>query len=128
MILVDPSVIVAWLDPDHEHHGACEASLSHWAGEHELAISSVTFAELAAAGRTRDSLDEILAGFKCINLDLDAAYRAGQAFGQWHRGKEKKPVLADFLIRGQAAALGVRHLTNDRRRMRSFPEVEFLFP
>jgi hypothetical protein len=41
---------------------------------------------------------------------------------------ERKPVLPDFLIRAQAAALGCKHLTNDRRRLAAFPEVQFLFP
>jgi hypothetical protein len=37
-------------------------------------------------------------------------------------------VLPDFLIRAQAAALNCRHLTNDRRRLRAFPEVDYIFP
>ena len=41
---------------------------------------------------------------------------------------DRQPVLPDFLIRGQAATLGVAHLTNDRRRLRAFPDVDFLFP
>ena len=28
----------------------------------------------------------------------------------------------------QAAVLGCKHLTNDRRRLAAFPEVEFVFP
>jgi hypothetical protein len=37
-------------------------------------------------------------------------------------------VLPDFLIRGQAAVLDMPHLTNDRRRIHVFPDVDFLFP
>jgi len=37
-------------------------------------------------------------------------------------------VLPDFLIRAQAAALDCKHLTNDRRRLAAFPDVEFIFP
>ena len=75
------------------------------------------------------ALEEDLKGFHRVDLDFDAAFRAGQAFGRGRQGKrEPIPVLPDFLIRGQAAALGVPHLTNDRRRLRAFPEVDFLFP
>ncbi len=38
------------------------------------------------------------------------------------------PVLPDFLIRGQAAALNLPHLTNDRRRLAVWPDVDFMFP
>jgi predicted nucleic acid-binding protein len=128
MILVDTSVIAAWIDPDHHHHQECEKALLHWADQDDLAISALTYAELAAAGRTKEALDEILAGFIRIDFDFDAGFRAGQAFGRWNSGKGKKPVLPDFLIRGQASVLGLPHLTNDRHQIQAFPELEFLFP
>ena len=128
MILVDTSVVVPWLDSHHPHHAACKAALRRWANEDQLALSAVTYAELAAAGRTRESIDEWLVDFERIELDFEASFRAGQAFGRAHPGKSKKPVLPDFFIRAQAAVLGLRHLTNDRGQLQAFPEVEYLFP
>src|SRR6185437_14406288 len=128
MILVDTSVIVAWLDSGHPEHLICSNALEQCSAVDELAISSVTYAELAAGGRNREALDEDLRGFVRLDLDFDSAFRAGQAFGRYHVGKSTAPVLPDFLIRGQAAQLGVRHLTNDRRHIRAFPDVDFLFP
>lgn len=37
------------------------------------------------------------------------------------------PVLPDFFIRAQAAVRNLRHLTNDRRRIKSFSDVDFEF-
>ena len=129
MILVDTSIIVAWLDSTHEAHARCEAALLHWGSLDGLAISAVTYAELAAGSRTREAVDEALAIFGRVEMDFESAWRAGLAFGRYYPGKkEEKPVLPDFLIRAQAASLGCRHLTNDRRRLRAFPEVDFLFP
>lgn len=129
MILVDTSVIVAWLDEAHDDHVACRESLERWAGQVELAVSSVTYGELAAGGRTQEAVEEDLKMFTTIDLDAAAAWRAGVAFGRaYPASKDRKPVLPDFLIRGQAAALGCKHLTSDRRRLAAFPEVEFLFP
>lgn len=129
MILVDTSVIVAWLDGTHEDHRACTQALEHWAGQDQLAVSAVTYAELAAGGRTRQTMDEDLQDFQRIELGFEAAWRAGLAFGRTYPGaKDRKPVLPDFLIRAQAAALNCKHLTNDRRRLSAFPEVEYLFP
>jgi predicted nucleic acid-binding protein len=129
MILVDTSIIVAWLDETHDDHKACLQSLDHWAGREELAVSSVTYGELAAGSRTRQAVDEDLKLFSPIQLDFEGAWRAGAAFGRtYSASRDRKPVLPDFLIRGQAAALGCRHLTNDRRRLSAFPDVDFIFP
>jgi predicted nucleic acid-binding protein len=128
MILVDTSIIVALLDAAHEHHGPCSEALNYWRTQDELAVSSVTCAELAAGGRTLEAINHDLSDFYQVDLDWQAAFRAGQAFGRFHPAKRDKPVLPDFLIRAQAAVFGWPHLTNDHRRLRVFPEVEFLFP
>jgi predicted nucleic acid-binding protein len=127
MILVDTSVIVAWLDRSHPQHRACLAALESWARRGPLAVSSVTCGELAAGGRTRDAVEEDLRDFEKIPLDLEAAWRAGMAFRQYRRRETDDPVLPDFFIRAQAAVLNLRHLTNDRRRIRVFAEVDFEF-
>jgi predicted nucleic acid-binding protein len=129
MILVDTSVIVAWLDRTHEDHRACAQALELWAGQDQLAVSAVTYAELAAGGRTRQAVDEDLRDFQRVELGFEASWQAGLAFGRTYpAAKDRKPVLPDFLIRGQAAALNCKHLTNDRRRLTAFPEVEYIFP
>ncbi len=127
MILVDTSVIVAWLDRQHPQHRACTDALDRLAARDMLAVSSVTYAELAAGARTRESVDEALKSFEQIDLDFDSAWRAGVAFRQYRTGTEGKSVLPDFFIRAQAATLNLPHLTNDRRRIKSFPDVDFEF-
>ena len=129
MILVDTSVIIAWLDESHESHGSCLKSLQHWAGLDALAVSSVTYAELAAGGRTREAVNEDLKRFDRIDLDFVSAWLAGIAFGRvYPNAKDRKPVLPDFFIRAQASTSGFKHLTNDRRRLNAFPQLETLFP
>jgi predicted nucleic acid-binding protein len=88
----------------------------------------VSYAELAAGGRHQTAVDEDLRPFERVDLDFESAWKAGHAFGRASGKTSPKPVLPDFLIRGQAAALNCRHLTCDRRRLSAFPEVEFLFP
>ena len=128
MILVDTSVIVAWLDTSHEHHKKCIEAIVHWAGRDKLALSSVTYAELAAGARIRETVDEDLTGFARIDLDFSSAWRAGQAYRQFRPQKSDSPVLPDFFIRAQAAILNLPHLTNDRRRLSHWPDVDFIFP
>jgi predicted nucleic acid-binding protein len=127
VILVDTSVIVAWLDRTHSAHKICTAAIEKSVQRDELAVSAVTFAELAAGARTREHVEEALQIFQRIELDFDSAWRAGQAFRQYRRKENDRPVLPDFLIRAQAAALNLPHLTNDRRRVKCFPDVDFEF-
>lgn len=127
MILVDTSVIVAWLDQSHPHHRACAAAVELWAQRDRLAVSTVSLGELAVGGRTREAVNEDLRDFTVLPLDSNAAWRAGMAFRQYRRNDSENPVLPDFFIRAQAAALHLPHLTNDRRRIRSFPDVDFKF-
>ena len=128
MILVDTSVIVAWLDPSHPHHQNCWTALRSAAAKDDVAISAITFAELAAGGRTREWMDEQLATFLRVDLDFESAWRAGRVFRRCHPEKDGTLVLPDFLIRAQAATIGCRHLTNDRRRLSHWPDVDFIFP
>lgn len=127
MILVDPSVIVAWLDRNHPQHHACLDALEGWTRRGRLAVRCVTLGELAAGGRTRDAVEEDLRNFEKLPLDADAASRAGMAFRQYRRKQTDDPVLPDFLIRAQAAMADLKHLTNDRRRIQSFTDVDFEF-
>jgi predicted nucleic acid-binding protein len=127
MILVDTSVIVAWLDRQHPAHQVCAAAIEEWIQRDQLAVSAVTFAELAAGARTREHVEEALALFRRLEVDFDDAWRAGMAFRQYRRKDSDDPVLPDFLIRAQAAARNIPHLTRDRRRTKSFPDVDFEF-
>jgi predicted nucleic acid-binding protein len=127
MILVDTSVIVPWLDKGHASHLACMAAIKKWSQRDELAVSALTFAELAAGARTREHVEEALSLFNRIEIDFNDAWRAGMAFRQYRRKDSDDPVLPDFFIRAQAAVRNLRHLTNDRRRLKSFPDVDFEF-
>jgi predicted nucleic acid-binding protein len=69
MILVDTSVVVAWLDRDHDHHRTCTDALDRASQADELGISTVTCAELASGARTREHVDEQLSIFRRVPLD-----------------------------------------------------------
>lgn len=127
MMLVDTSVIVAWLDKNHPAHRACIDAIEKWIQRDQLAVSAVTFAELASGARTREHVEEALALFQRIELNFDDAWRAGVAFRQYRRSDNDDPVLPDFLIRAQAAVRNIPHLTRDRRRIKCYPDVDFEF-
>lgn len=125
MILIDTSTVVAWLDTSHEDHGASTAAVIGALAEDEVAVSVVTLAELAAGGRTREAIEQDLRGMVLVEVTGEDAWLAGQVFARTPR-KQLVP-LPDFFIRAQAAERGWKHLTNDRRRLSWWPDVEFIF-
>lgn len=127
MILVDTSVVVAVQDQTHSQHAVCLTALMDWADRGPLAVSAVTLAELAAGGRTREAMAADFELWTILPLDAEASLRAGLAFARSYESRHTAP-LPDFFIRAQAAVLGLQHLTNDRRRLRQFPDVDFVFP
>jgi predicted nucleic acid-binding protein len=125
MILVDTSTIGAWLDSTHRDHQAASEALSQAMVQDEIAVSVVTIAELAAGGRTAEAIGEDLAGMRIIEVTGADAEWAGRVFARTPR-KQRLP-LPDFFIRAQVVERGWKHLTNDRRSLAWWPEVEFLF-
>lgn len=92
--------------------------------EDEVAVSVVTLAELGAGGRTAEAIEEDLRGFVLVELKAEGALVAGRVFSRTPRTQSVP--LPDYFIRAQAATRGWKHLTNDRRRLSWWPEVEFL--
>ena len=109
MILVDTSVIVAWLDRNHPQHSACVKIIEHWARRDRLAVSSVTYGELAAGGRTREAVEKDLHDFEKIPLDTNATGRAGMAFRQYRRKDSDDSVRATTGSRGTQIRTDVRN-------------------
>ncbi len=125
MILIDTSTVVAWLDEDHPDHKTSAVAVIQALEEDEVAVSVVTLAELAAGGRTREAIAQDLRGITVVEATADDAWHAGRVFARTPR-KQLAP-LPDFFIRAQAAERGWKHLTNDRRRLTWWPDVEFIF-
>ena len=125
MTLIDSSTIVAWLDQSHPDHVTAAAAVTEALLSNGAAVSVVTLAELAAGGRTQQAIAKDLRGMIIIEITAADADTAGRVFGR--TPKNQRVPLPDFFIRAQAAERGWKHLTNDRRRIAWWPEVEFVF-
>lgn len=129
MILVDTSVIVAWLDPEHSSHDACTRALDGCAAVDQLAISILTVAELAAGGRSKEFINQDLQGFLRIAPDEQVAFQAGRSLAKYHPKKGANVhSYANAIIWHQAAALKVPILTLETRKPQIAHEVDVLQP
>jgi len=130
--LVDSNVILDLVTDDPKWAQWSAEALSRAADESALAINPLIFAEVSIRFRTVEELEQLLpsAEFDRLELPYAAAFLAGKAFLSYRRrGGQRSAPLADFFIGAHAAVAGLRLLTRDARRYRTyFPTVELIAP
>ena len=130
--LVDSNVILDLLTDDPRWSQWSADALSEAADASTLAVNSLIFAEVSIRFTTVEELEQLLPPdeFERLDLPYEAAFLAGKAFFSYRRrGGRRSAPLADFYIGAHAAVSGLRLLTRDPRRYRSyFPTVELIAP
>lgn len=82
MIVLDASVLIAFLDRDDEHHGAAEHLLTQ-ATDEDLAVNSLTLAEVLVVPVRDGHLDRVTAALRALEIrelpfPADAALRLAE--------------------------------------------------
>lgn len=97
-----------------------------------LMVNPIIYAELCAGAGEASEVDRVLSDLKLGYREFSRAalFLAAKAFLQYRRhGGGKTTPLPDFLIGGQAEALGIPILTRDRGRYQTyFPNVPLICP
>jgi len=130
--LVDSNVIldVATTDPTWARWS--EAALAHAARVGPLVINAVVFAEVAIGYDLIEDADEALPADVFIRAPIpyEAAFLASKAFLAYRkRGGRRERTLPDFFVGAHASVAGLRLLTRDARRYRTyFPRLELIAP
>jgi predicted nucleic acid-binding protein len=130
--LVDSNVILDLVTDDPKWFRWSSEALTRAVDESALAINPLIFAEVSIGFATVEELEQLLPSeeFDRLELPYEAAFLAGKAFLSYKRkgGKRSAP-LADFYIGAHAAVAGMRLLTRDARRYRTyFPTVDLIAP
>lgn len=132
MILVDSCVLLDVLGGDPAWSVWSQGQLDAWSDRGPLLINPIIYAELAPGYAEPEALESAIktAGLDFREVPKAALFLAGKAHQMYRRRGGGRPgVLADFLIGGHAAVLGVPLLTRDERRFRSyFPSVRLVLP
>lgn len=130
--LVDSNVILDLVTRDPEWSAWSAEALARAADESALAINPLIFAEVSIGFETVEELEELLPAdeFRRLDLPYEAAFLAGKAFLAYkRRGGSRSAPLADFYIGAHAAVSGLRLLTRDSRRYRTyFPTIQIIAP
>ena len=131
-VLVDTNVILDIATDDPKWSGWSSDALERAANESVLVINPLIYAEVSVGISSIEALDEILSAavFRRDSLPYEAGFLAGKAFLAYRRrGGERLTPLPDFYIGAHAAVAGLRLLTRDARRYRTyFPKLEILSP
>lgn len=130
--LVDANVLLDLAQEDAVWASWSERSLAEVAERGRLAINPIVYAEVSVGYERREQLDRALPEDEYVRLDLpwEAAFLAGKVFLAYRRaGGARRSPLPDFYIGAHAAVAGMRLLTRDATRYRTyFPKLELIAP
>jgi predicted nucleic acid-binding protein len=138
MTLFDTSVIIDARDPASPWHRWAQERIAEAVSADGAGVNVVVLSEASVRAenpeQVADSLEAI--GIKLLPLPVSAATPAAKAFGVYLEklrkdGKERtnKIPLPDFLIGAHAESEGLKLVTRDPDRVRTyFPKVELVVP
>jgi predicted nucleic acid-binding protein len=132
VVLVDSNVILDVFTQDPRWFDRSAAVLARMAGDHELIVNPIVYAEVSVGFERIEELDAALPGesFRREPLPWEAAFLAGRCFARYRRaGGSRRAPLPDFYIGAHAAVRGIPLLTRDAARYRTyFPRLELILP
>jgi predicted nucleic acid-binding protein len=130
--LVDSNVLIDVLAGGSEWANRSAAAIRAAGADGPLVINEVIYAEVSVRYADTDELDRDLPldYFQRERTPWPAAFLAGKAFLAYRqKGGRRLSPLPDFFIGAHAAVVGLRLLTRDSTRYRTyFPTVEVLTP
>jgi predicted nucleic acid-binding protein len=130
--LVDSNVLIDVLSGDPAWADWSSRALVKLGSEGPLVINAVIYAEVSQRYSRKELLDRELPESEFIheNIPWAAAFLAGKAYVDYRRrGGRRRSPLPDFFIGAHAAVAGLRLLTRDSARYRTyFPTIELVTP
>jgi predicted nucleic acid-binding protein len=130
--LVDSNVLIDILSQDSVWADWSSQALAELGSEGPLVINAVIYAEVSHRYSRKETLDrELPEGvFVRENIPWAAAFLAGKAYVQYRRqGGHRRSPLPDFFIGAHASVAGLRLLTRDSARYRTyFPSLDLVSP
>lgn len=130
--LIDSNVLIDVLSESSEWSEWSLEAVRQAGASEPLVINEVIYAEVSSRYSRIEDLDLALPidYYQRERMPWPAAFLAGRAFVEYkRRGGPRRSPLPDFFIGSHAAVAGLRLLTRDPGRYRSyFPTVELIAP
>ena len=130
--LVDSNVLLDVLTKDAKWYAWSAQALETEANRGVLAINPIIYSEVSIGFQRIEELDDILPpqSFHRLALPWEAGFLAGKCFRTYRsRGGTKRSPLPDFYIGAHASVAGLKLLTRDAARYRTyFPTLTLVTP
>jgi len=138
LILFDSSVVIDARDPDSPFHAWAkhQIAVAVQEGGEGGAVKTIVISEASVRAKNRDAVPALLEslGLKLVPLPISAALPAAKAFAAYldrlkkqGRMPENRVPLPDFLIGAHAKADGMKLVTRDSDRVKTyFPDVQLI--
>jgi predicted nucleic acid-binding protein len=130
--LVDSNVLLDLFTADPTWSPWSSARLAEALNRGPVLINQIVYGEVSVRFSSVEELDRVLAPDRFVrgNLPWPAAFLAARCFREYRaRGGTRTSTLPDFLIGAHAAVLGMRLLTRDATRYRTyFPTLALIAP
>jgi predicted nucleic acid-binding protein len=138
VILFDTSVIIDARDPESPWHIWAKERIADAVAGEGAVVNTVVLSEASVRAKNpegvRESLERV--GVQMVPLPISAAVPAAMAFRTYldrfrkeQKGIDNKVPLPDFLIGAHAVAEGLKLVTRDPNRVRTyFPKVPLIVP
>ncbi len=131
-VLVDSNVLIDVLTDDPKWGDWSAEQIERLGDDSVLALNPIIYAEVSVGFERIEELEDALPSnfFARLPLPWEAAFLAGKCFLEYRRsGGLRRSPLPDFYIGAHAAVSGLRLLTRDGKRYRSyFPRVVMVTP
>lgn len=130
--LVDSNVLLDILTQDPQWFEWLASALAKCDDEGRVCINPIVYAEISFRFERMEDVENFFSpeAFERLQIPYDAAFLAGRAHRAYRkRGGSRTSTLPDFLIGAHAATAGLRLLTRDARRYRTyFPTLDLIAP
>lgn len=130
--LIDSNVLLDVLTEDTNWYNWSASALEQCANDGALFINPLIYAEVSVGFARIEEMEAALPAetFRRLSLPLEAAFLAGKAFLRYRQaGGVRTSCLPDFFIGAHAAVAGLKLLTRDARRYRTyFPTLTLIAP
>ena len=131
MILVDSCVWLDIVNDDPDWRTWSEDAVAQAAEGGEIAVNPIIYAEVSVDFARHEDVERIInPSVRRLPLPYEAGFLAGKAFGEHRRrGGPRTSLLPDFFIGAHAVIGGMKLLTRDPQRFRSYyPKLQTIAP
>lgn len=131
-IMVDSNILIDIFNEDQQWFSWSSEIIAHYAEQSRFVINPIIYAEISVAFKKIEELEDALPPqyFNRESIPIEAAFLVGKVFYRYRKsGGTRNSSLPDFFIGAHAAVRGMRLITRDISRYKTyFPDLQLISP